>query len=108
MAACPLRVRSGSKRGNRIPRKPIGRTLNVWGEGGAGDGLRTRYLDLGKVALYQVSYSRSARGKIITRPGSRSAYARRASASKISSIWRLNVRANGNAGGTVGSYLPVS
>src|SRR3954469_23150293 len=26
---------------------------------GAGDGLRTRYLDLGKVALYQVSYSRS-------------------------------------------------
>src|ERR1700686_5042483 len=32
---------------------------------GAGDGLRTRYLDLGKVALYQVSYSRSARGKII-------------------------------------------
>ena len=28
---------------------------------GAGDGLRTRYLDLGKVALYQVSYSRSAR-----------------------------------------------
>src|SRR5712664_588353 len=38
------------------------------GEGGAGDGLRTRYLDLGKVALYQVSYSRSARGKIIPRP----------------------------------------
>jgi hypothetical protein len=26
---------------------------------GAGDGLRTRYLDLGKVALYQVSYSRA-------------------------------------------------
>src|ERR1700694_2356366 len=37
-------------------------------EGGAGDGLRTRYLDLGKVALYQVSYSRSARGKIIPWP----------------------------------------
>ena len=36
---------------------------------GAGDGLRTRYLDLGKVALYQVSYSRSGRGEIITRPG---------------------------------------
>src|SRR5207249_12234103 len=34
-------------------------------EGGAGDGLRTRYLDLGKVALYQVSYSRSARGTIL-------------------------------------------
>src|SRR6266511_2417439 len=32
---------------------------------GAGDGLRTRYLDLGKVALYQVSYSRSARGSIL-------------------------------------------
>src|SRR5947209_20575442 len=36
-------------------------------KGGAGDGLRTRYLDLGKVALYQVSYSRSGRGEIITR-----------------------------------------
>ncbi len=34
---------------------------------GAGDGLRTRYLDLGKVALYQVSYSRSGRAEIITR-----------------------------------------
>ena len=36
---------------------------------GAGDGLRTRYLDLGKVALYQVSYSRSARRIDFTRPG---------------------------------------
>jgi hypothetical protein len=27
-------------------------------EVGAGDGLRTRYLNLGKVALYRVSYSR--------------------------------------------------
>src|SRR5256885_12074273 len=35
---------------------------------GAGDGLRTRYLDLGKVALYQVSYSRSARRLDFTRP----------------------------------------
>ena len=26
---------------------------------GAGDGLRTRYLNLGKVALYRVSYSRA-------------------------------------------------
>jgi hypothetical protein len=34
-------------------------------EAGAGDGLRTRYLDLGKVALYQVSYSRSDRGSIL-------------------------------------------
>ena len=29
-----------------------------WAEDGAGDGLRTRYLNLGKVALYQLSYSR--------------------------------------------------
>ena len=33
--------------------------LGNWQEGvGAGDGLRTRYLNLGKVALYRVSYSR--------------------------------------------------
>src|SRR5690348_11923761 len=46
------------------PRGPVG----VNG-GGAGAGLRTRYLDLGKVALYQVSYSRSARSNDFTRPG---------------------------------------
>ena len=28
------------------------------GEFGAGDGIRTRDIDLGKVALYQLSYSR--------------------------------------------------
>ena len=28
---------------------------------GAGDGIRTRDIDLGKVALYQLSYSRTAR-----------------------------------------------
>ena len=28
---------------------------------GAGDGIRTRDIDLGKVALYQLSYSRSIR-----------------------------------------------
>ncbi len=44
-------------------------TGNLSSKAGAGDGLRTRYLDLGKVALYQVSYSRSGRGEIITRPG---------------------------------------
>ncbi len=33
--------------------------MNSKGEGGAGDGARTRYLNLGKVALYQVSYSRA-------------------------------------------------
>jgi hypothetical protein len=29
------------------------------GSFGAGDGIRTRDIDLGKVALYQLSYSRS-------------------------------------------------
>ena len=40
---------------------PIGCTLVEGGDkGGAGDGDRTRYLNLGKVALCQMSYSRSA------------------------------------------------
>ena len=30
-----------------------------WVEIGAGDGIRTRDIDLGKVALYQLSYSRA-------------------------------------------------
>ena len=30
-----------------------------WDSAGAGDGIRTRDIDLGKVALYQLSYSRS-------------------------------------------------
>ena len=34
---------------------------------GAGDGIRTRDIDLGKVALYQLSYSRSI-GKLHFRP----------------------------------------
>ena len=29
-----------------------------WFESGAGDGIRTRDINLGKVALYQLSYSR--------------------------------------------------
>jgi hypothetical protein len=29
------------------------------GKAGAGDGIRTRDIDLGKVALYQLSYSRA-------------------------------------------------
>ena len=33
----------------------------VEGFHGAGDGIRTRDIDLGKVALYQLSYSRSNR-----------------------------------------------
>ena len=38
---------------------PIGCTLVEGGDkGGAGDGDRTRYLNLGKVALCQMSYSR--------------------------------------------------
>jgi hypothetical protein len=32
---------------------------------GAGDGIRTRDIDLGKVALYQLSYSRSREGNFI-------------------------------------------
>ena len=36
---------------------------------GAGDEARTRYLDLGKVALYQMSYARKR--KIDYTPGSR-------------------------------------
>ena len=35
--------------------KALGKTL---GKNGAGDGIRTRDIDLGKVALYQLSYSR--------------------------------------------------
>jgi hypothetical protein len=31
-----------------------------WSEYGAGDGVRTRDINLGKVALYQLSYSRVA------------------------------------------------
>ncbi len=54
--------------------------MNWKEEGGAGDGARTRYLNLGKVALYQMSYSR-ARPLNLTRPGSGSAYKRRPPAS---------------------------
>ena len=32
---------------------------------GAGDGIRTRDIDLGKVALYQLSYSRPLKGSTI-------------------------------------------
>ena len=35
----------------------------VWGWIGAGDGIRTRDINLGKVALYQLSYSRACGGK---------------------------------------------
>ena len=48
--------------------RSVAHSVTAEAKGGAGDGLRTRYLDLGKVALYQVSYSRSARGKMIPRP----------------------------------------
>ena len=37
----------------------------VEGFHGAGDGIRTRDIDLGKVALYQLSYSRSMVGNSI-------------------------------------------
>src|SRR5439155_9475959 len=81
-------VRTGSRRVGtrdspgvcRAKHSPSIHGVEVWGHGwgqtsswapissskvGAGDGLRTRYLDLGKVALYQVSYSRSARATIL-------------------------------------------
>jgi hypothetical protein len=45
----------------------LARAVRIRSKAGAGDGLRTRYLDLGKVALYQVSYSRSGRGDMIPR-----------------------------------------
>ena len=35
------------------------------GSNGAGDGIRTRDIDLGKVALYQLSYSRSTENPIL-------------------------------------------
>jgi hypothetical protein len=46
--------------GGSIPSPPTIRRQDILREakGGAGDGLRTRYLNLGKVALYRVSYSR--------------------------------------------------
>ena len=38
-----------------------------WSEYGAGDGIRTRDINLGKVALYQLSYSRVATPSILSR-----------------------------------------
>ena len=35
----------------------------MWGWNGAGDRIRTGDIDLGKVALYQLSYSRACGGK---------------------------------------------
>src|SRR6202022_2334508 len=47
----------------------LGRSIrpldDLEGKAGAGDGLGTLSLDRGKVALYQVSYSRSAREGIV-------------------------------------------
>ena len=57
-----------SSRGQRWGQNVIRRSLSN-SKGGAGDGLRTRYLDLGKVALYQVSYSRSAQARGSILPG---------------------------------------
>ncbi len=53
------------KQGVAVSRDNERRELSERCDVGAGDGLRTRYLDLGKVALYQVSYSRSDRGSIL-------------------------------------------
>ncbi len=43
----------------------IGLDLKVERGNGAGDGIRTRDINLGKVALYQLSYSRSTEGNSI-------------------------------------------
>jgi hypothetical protein len=45
-----MRTRRYGYRGWEVPRRV----------GGAGDGIRTRDINLGKVALYQLSYSRVA------------------------------------------------
>ena len=45
----------------------VGKSFSCTGnrsiKNGAGDGARTRYLHLGKVALYQMSYARMVRGR---------------------------------------------
>ena len=53
------RMRADKLRGDPSSRDGEQRKRSERCETGAGDGLRTRYLDLGKVALYQVSYSRA-------------------------------------------------
>jgi hypothetical protein len=66
MAACPERPKAGGSRrspglwsapkgaGHRRTAAPVGTAVFV----GAGDGIRTRDIYLGKVVLYQLSYSR--------------------------------------------------
>ena len=49
------------------PRLPVAASLRwIFApiKNGAGDGARTRYLHLGKVALYQMSYARMMRGSL--------------------------------------------
>jgi hypothetical protein len=48
----------------RLPEAPLSRA----GRDRAGNGIRTRDINLGKVALYQLSYSRIGRGNIIKEP----------------------------------------
>ena len=43
----------------------VGRSTGGW-PNGAGDGIRTRDINLGKVALYQLSYSRLWETSIVT------------------------------------------
>ncbi len=54
-------------------------------EDGAGDGIRTRGIDLGKVALYQLSYSRS-KGRLHS-PPELERVSNRSSNSRISGIY---------------------
>ena len=44
----------------------VGATSGKTERSGAGDGLRTRYLNLGKVALYRLSYSRAPEAILLT------------------------------------------
>ena len=50
--------------GPRLPAAASLRRIFAPIKNGAGDGARTRYLHLGKVALYQMSYARMMRGSL--------------------------------------------
>src|SRR5438270_6007618 len=56
---------------------------------GAGDGTRTRYLNLGKVALCQVSYSRAVRSRVYLRAIERATIAASSPTPHISDDLRL-------------------
>ena len=51
----PAKIKKGKRHGTPVPFSP---------ESGAGNESRTRDLNLGKVALYQLSYSRKIKGEL--------------------------------------------